>query len=156
MDTEALIRLVIIDLVILVGLAALIGLIAPRCPDRWFARDRGPLILTRWDRVAIYRRWGIPWCSRWLPEGGSWLGGASKSRLFGMDVDSLRAYLVEVRRGEWVHGIAGFTFLVLVPFNPWQLILLWFLIIFVGNLVFFLVLRYNQLRLTSILERMTR
>ncbi|MDP4690587.1 MAG: hypothetical protein NWQ10_07430 [Candidatus Nanopelagicales bacterium] len=36
MDTEALIRLVIIDLVILVGLAALIGLIAPRscgsCP----------------------------------------------------------------------------------------------------------------------------
>ena len=156
MDGGAMLRLVIIDLVILVGLAALIGLIAPRCPDRWFAREWGPLTLTRWDRVAIYRRSGIPWCARWLPEGGSWLGGASKSSLFGMDVDSLRAYLVEVRRGEWVHVIAAFTFLVLVPFNPWQLILLWFLIIFVGNLVFFLVLRYNQLRLTSILERMTR
>lgn len=156
MDNGALIRLVIIDLVILVGLAALIGAIAPRCPDRWFTRDWGPLKLTRWDRVAIYRRWGIPWFAKWLPEGGSWLGGVSKSSLFGMDVDSLRAYLVEVRRGEWVHVVSGFSFLVLVPFNPWQLVLAWFLIFFVGNLVFFLVLRYNQLRLTSLLNRMTR
>jgi hypothetical protein len=61
---------------------------------------------------------------------------------------------LEVRRGEWVHFLSAFTFLLIVPFNPWQLILLWFCIVFIGNMVFFLVLRYNQLRLTSILARM--
>jgi hypothetical protein len=53
-----------------------------------------------------------------------------------------------------VHFLSAFTFLLIVPFNPWQLILLWFCIVFIGNMVFFLVLRYNQLRLTSILARM--
>jgi glycosyl-4,4'-diaponeurosporenoate acyltransferase len=156
MDTGAMIRLLAIDLVILALLALLIGLIAPRCPTRWFSRDRGPLRLTRWDRVGLYRRMGIPWFSKWLPEGGSWFGGKSKSRLFGIDADSLRSYLVEVRRGEWVHFLAAFTFLVIVPFSPWPLIVVCFLIVFVGNMVFFLVLRYNQLRLTSLLARLTR
>ena len=95
-----------------------------------------------------------PWFAKWLPEGGSWLGGQSKSNLFGIDAASLRDYLVEVRRGEWVHFLSAFTFLIIVPFNPWQLIVLWFFIVFIGNMVFFLVLRYNQLRLTSILARL--
>ena len=154
MDGGAMLRLGIIDFLILAACALLIGFIAPRCPDRWFARDIGPLRLTRWDRVRVYRRIGIPWFAKWLPEGGSWLGGESKSSLFGIDVPSLRAYLIEVRRGEWVHFFSAFTFLVIVPFNPWQLILLWFGIVFIGNMVFFLVLRYNQLRLTSILTRL--
>ena len=33
-------------------------------------------------------------------------------------------------------------------------IVLWFCIVFIGNFVFFFVLRYNQLRLSSILARM--
>lgn len=156
MDTGALLRLSVVDLVILAACAVLVGFIAPRCPDAWFDRDRGPLKLTRWDRVAAYRRIGIPWFARWLPEGGSWLGGESKKSLFGIDVESLNAYLVEVRRGEWVHFVSAFTFFIIVPFNPWQLILLWFLIVFVGNMVFFFVLRYNQLRITSLLDRMAR
>ena len=154
MDGGAMLRLGVIDFVILAASAILIGFVAPRCPDRWFDRDRGPLRLTRWDRVRTYRRIGIPWFAKWLPEGGSWFGGESKSSLFGIDAASLRAYLTEVRRGEWVHFVSAFTFLVIVPFNPWQLILLWFCIVFIGNMVFFLVLRYNQLRLTSILTRM--
>ena len=153
MDSGAMLRLGIIDFLILVACALVIGFIAPRCPDRWFARDVGPLTLTRWDRVRTYRRMGIPWFARWLPEGGSWLGGESKSNLFGIDADSLRAYLIEVRRGAWVHFISAFTFLIIVPFNPWQLNLLWFCIVFIGNFVFFFVLRYNQVRLTSILAR---
>lgn len=154
MDGGAMLRLGVIDFVILAASAILIGFVAPRCPDRWFDRDRGPLRLTRWDRVRTYRRIGIPWFAKWLPEGGSWFGGESKSSLFGIDAASLRAYLTEVRRGEWVHFVSAFTFLVIVPFNPWQLILLWFCIVFIGNMVFFLVLRYNQLRLTSIITRM--
>lgn len=154
MDGGSMLRLGIIDFLILAASAILIGFIAPRCPDRWFARDIGPLRLTRWDRIRVYRRIGIPWFAKWLPEGGSWLGGESKSSLFGIDVASLHAYLIEVRRGEWVHFFSAFTFLIIVPFNPWQLILLWFCIVFIGNMVFFLVLRYNQLRLTSILTRL--
>jgi hypothetical protein len=154
MDGAQMLRLGVIDFVILAASAILIGFVAPRCPDRWFDRDRGPLRLTRWDRVRTYRRIGIPWFAKWLPEGGSWFGGESKSSLFGIDAASLRAYLIEVRRGEWVHLLCAFTFLLIVPFNPWQLILLWFCIVFIGNMVFFLVLRYNQLRLTSILARM--
>jgi hypothetical protein len=156
MDGGAMLRLGVIDFAVLVACALLVGFVAPRCPDRWFDRDRGPLRLTPWDRVRAYRRIGIPWFAKWLPEGGSWFGGESKSSLFGVDAASLRAYLIEVRRGEWVHFISAFTFLIIVPFNPWQLIVLWFCIVFIGNMVFFLVLRYNQVRLTSILARMER
>ena len=53
---------------------------------------------------------------------------------------------------DWV--LSALTFFVIVPFNPWQLILLWFCIVFLGNMVFFFVLRYNQVRLTSILTRL--
>lgn len=154
MDGGAMLRLGLLDFAILVALALAIGFIAPRCPDHWFARDAGPLRLTRWDRVRAYRRVGIPWFAKWLPEGGSWFGGESKSTLFGIDASSLRAYLIEVRRGEWVHFLSALTFFVIVPFNPWQLILLWFCIVFLGNMVFFFVLRYNQVRLTSILTRL--
>lgn len=154
MDGGAMLRLGIMDFLILAACALVIGFIAPRCPDRWFARDVGPLKLTRWDRVQAYRRVGIPWFAKWLPEGGSWMGGESKSSLFGVDAASLRAYLIEVRRGEWVHFLSAFTFLIIVPFNPWQLIVLWFCIVFIGNFVFFFVLRYNQLRLSSILARL--
>ncbi|MGI9195942.1 MAG: hypothetical protein ACR2KE_00585 [Candidatus Nanopelagicales bacterium] len=148
--------LLLVDFLILVALAIAIGFIAPRCPHRWFARDIGPLRLTRWDTPRRYRRVGIPWFAKWLPEGGSWLGGESKASLYGIDAASLEAYLVEVRRGEWVHFFSAFTFLVVVPFNPWQFNLLWFLIVGVGNMVFFLVLRYNQMRITSLLRRMQR
>lgn len=156
MDVGSAAILLLIDFLVLVAMAITIGFIAPRCPDRWFARDVGPLRLTRYDSVRAYRRVGIPWFAKWLPEGGSWLGGESKSSLFGIDAASLEAYLIEVRRGEWVHFLSAFTFLVIVPFNPWQFILLWFLIVGVGNMVFFLVLRYNQMRITSLLRRMQR
>ena len=156
MDTGSAAILLLVDFLILVALAITIGFVAPRCPDRWFARDVGPLRLTRYDTARAYRRSGIPWFAKWLPEGGSWLGGESKSSLFGIDAASLEAYLIEVRRGEWVHFLSAFTFLVIVPFNPWQFILLWFLIVCVGNFVFFFVLRYNQMRITSLLRRMQR
>ena len=61
-----------------------------------------------------------------------------------------------MRRGEWVHFLSAFTFIPLVLWNPWWAMLFWFLIVGVGNMVFFLVLRYNQVRLTSLLRRMQR
>ena len=156
MDVGSAATLLLVDFLVLVAMAITIGFIAPRCPNRWFSRDVGPLQLTRFDTVRAYRRLGIPWFAKWLPEGGSWLGGESKASLFGVDAASLKAYLIEVRRGEWVHFLSAFTFIPLVLWNPWWAMLFWFLIVGVGNMVFFLVLRYNQLRLTSLLRRMQR
>lgn len=158
MDGGSMLRLVLIDFGVLVAAAIAIGASAPHWPDRWLQRDVGPLRLTRWDTVRRYRRIGIPWFARWLPEGGSWFGGEgkSKSHLPGIDPDSLRAYLVEVRRGEWVHFASAFTFIPLFLWNPPWLMLIWFLVVGVGNTVFFLVLRYNQLRITNLLARMQR
>ena len=156
MDVGSAAMLLLVDFLVLVAMAIMIGFLAPRCPNRWFSRDVGPLRLTRFDTVRAYRRLGIPWFAKWLPEGGSWLGGESKASLFGVDAASLKAYLIEVRRGEWVHFLSAFTFIPLVLWNPWWAMLFWFLIVGVGNMVFFLVLRYNQLRLTSLLRRMQR
>ena len=156
MDVGSAATLLLVDFLVLVAMAITIGFIAPRCPNRWFSRDVGPLQLTRFDTVRAYRRLGIPWFAKWLPEGGSWLGGESKASLFGVDAASLEAYLIEVRRGEWVHFLSAFTFIPLVLWNPWWAMLFWFLIVGVGNMVFFLVLRYNQVRLTSLLRRMQR
>lgn len=156
MDVGSAAILLLVDFLILVAMAITIGFLAPRCPDRWFARDVGPLKLTPHDTARAYRRVGIPWFAKWLPEGGSWLGGESKSSLYGVDVASLEAYLIEVRRGEWVHFLSAFTFIPLVFWNPWWAMLIWFLIVGVGNMVFFLVLRYNQMRITSLLRRMQR
>lgn len=156
MDVGSAATLLLVDFLVLVAMAITIGFIAPRCPNRWFSRDVGPLQLTRFDTVRAYRRLGIPWFAKWLPEGGSWLGGESKASLFGVDAASLKAYLIEVRRGEWVHFLSAFTFIPLVLWNPWWAMLFWFLIVGVGNMVFFLVLRYNQVRLTSLLRRMQR
>ena len=156
MDVGALARLIVIDIVVICLVAIVIGGSAPRWPDRWLQRDRGPLRLTRLDTVDRYRRIGIGWWARVLPEGGSWLGGESKSALPGRDAESLRHYLVEVRRGEWVHWLMMFAWVPLIFFNPWWLTLLFAVIVFFVNLLFLLVLRYNQLRLTALLARMQR
>jgi glycosyl-4,4'-diaponeurosporenoate acyltransferase len=156
MDMGALARLIVIDILVICVTAIVIGGSAPRWPTRWLQRDRGPLTLTRYDTVDRYRRLGVTWWVRVLPEGGSWLGGKSKSTLPGRDVESLQSYLVEVRRGEWVHWLMMFAWLPLVFFNPWWLTALFAVAVFCLNAVFLLVLRYNQLRLTALLHRMQR
>lgn len=146
-------RLIGVDFLIVISISIIIGAIAPRCPARWFARDVGPQHLTRWDRPSVYRSLGIPWFARVLPEGGSWLGGESKAALPGRDVDSLQRYLVEVRRGEWVHQLSMIAWIPLVFFNPWWLTLFFVALVGGGNALFLLVLRYNRIRLLRVLER---
>lgn len=155
-DVAGIGRLIIIDILAICVAAIVIGGSAPRWPARWLQRDRGPLRLTRWDTTGRYRAMGIGWWARVLPEGGSWMGGESKSALPGRDAASLRSYLVEVRRGEWVHFLMMFAWVPLLFFNPWWLTLLFAVVVVIINSLFLLVLRYNQLRLTALLARMTR
>lgn len=154
MTTGEIARLILIDFLVIVGITAVVGVSAPRWPDRWLNRDRGPL---RWfapRRDGAFRTLRVAWLARTMPEWGSVFGGTSKRELPGRDVKSLQRYLIEVRRAEWVHIVAAFSFLALIPFNPWWLTLLFAAITLTGNTPFLLILRYNRLRLTRLLQRM--
>ena len=153
MTTGSLARLIVIDFIVLVIGTATVGAMAPRWPRRWLMRDRGPLRLRRIDIPATYRRMGAPWLAAHMPELGAACGGTSKKQLPGMDAESLRGYLVEVRRAEWVHWLACTPVIVLYFFNPWWLALLWTVLVVFINGIFIVILRFNRIRLLRILER---
>lgn len=153
MTTGSLARLVVIDFIVLVVGTAIVGSMAPRWPNRWLTSDRGPLRLRSVDVPANYRRVHVQWLTATMPELGAACGGTSKKQLPGTDANSLQAYLVEVRRGEWVHWLACLPCIVLFFFNPLWLALLWSLVVVMVNGVFIVILRHNRIRLLRILER---
>ena len=152
-DVWSLALRIVIDIAIVVGGSILIGALAPRWPDAWLARDRGPLRLSRFDTPARYRALRVTTLTRRLPELGSAFGGDSKSSLPGMDRVSIEAYLREVRRAEWVHWASCITVLPLWFFNPWWLALAFTVVVVGGNGLFMLVLRHNRVLLLRILTR---
>ena len=101
-----------------------------------------------------YRRIGVAWLSRHMPEAGALFGGESKSALPGHTVQDLHEYYIEVSRAEWVHLGSILGACVLFLFNPWWLALGWVGFAIVANAPFLAILRHNRLRLQSILERM--
>ena len=142
------------DLAVLIVLLGLIGGPAPRWPQRWLTHDVGPLRFLPFETPTFYRRLHVPWLARHLPEAGDIFGGESKSQLPGLDPAALQRYLVEIRRGEWVHWLSMPTWIVLIflPWNTWGLIVLWAFITVGINLMFLSVLRYNRLRIERILH----
>ena len=153
MDVGSLLLRIGVDIAIVVGWSLLVGLTAPRWPRRWLDRDRGPLRLTGADTVARYRSWGVPRLTTALPEGGAWFGGVAKDRLPGTDAVALEAYLVEVRRAEWVHLLSLLAAIPVLVVGPWWLGLAFAVVVVAVNVPFLLVLRYNRVRLTGILRR---
>lgn len=147
------VALIGVDILVVAVLTVLIGASAPHWPTRWLEQDRGPLRLHGVDHLRVYRRWRVPALARRLPEAGSAFGGESKKALPGIGADDLGAYLVEVRRGEWVHWLSMLTALPLGLFNPLWLWVAFAFIVVVVNAAFILVLRYNRIRLVSILQR---
>lgn len=156
MSTGDLVRLILSDIAIVAGLSILIGATAPRWPDRWLSRNRGPMRLPFPRRESTFRALGVTWLARTLPEFGAIFGGQSKASIPGRDAESLQRYLTEVRRAEWVHLLSMITFIPIAFFNPWWLTLVFVVITIAGNIPFLLILRYNRLRLTRLLDRMNR
>ncbi|MCX6423348.1 MAG: hypothetical protein NTV96_01965 [Actinobacteria bacterium] len=138
--------------VVVIGLAICIGASAPRWPNTWLQRDVGPLRFNRFETRTRYRRIGVTRLARTLPELGSVFGGQSKKALPGLTIEDLGAYLVEVRRAEWVHWLTMWVWLPLIFFNPWWLTLAFGSIVVAGNVIYIFILRFNRLRLTGILE----
>ncbi len=152
-DVWSLALRIVIDIAIVVGGSIAVGAVAPRWPDDWLARDRGPLRLSRLDTPARYRALRVSTLARRLPELGGTFGGESKSGLPGTDLASIQAYAREVRRAEWVHWASCLTLVPLWFFNPWWLALAVTIVVVGGNGLFILVLRHNRLRLRRILTR---
>lgn len=147
------VALIGVDILVIVGLTLLIGASAPRWPARWLHVDRGPLRLRAIDDMRRYRRWHVPALARRLPEAGSTFGGESKKVLPGSGAEDLVRYLAEVRRAEWVHWLSMLTVLPLALINPLWLWVAFAVIVVAVNAVFIVVLRYNRIRLVSILQR---
>ena len=153
MDAGGLAKLIGIDVLVIIVMALVVGLPAPRWPRSWLVEDHGPLHLTRVDKVEFYRDLRVSTLIRVLPEGGSWAGGDSKSSLPGTDTDSLVSYLIEVRRAEWVHTLMAFAWVPLIFFNPMWLWMFFAAGVIFINLMFWLVLRYNRVRIVRILDK---
>lgn len=145
--------LVVVDIVIVVTVSIGAGAWAPRWQGAWLRRDIVPLTLWPWETPTFYRRIGVIGLARRLPELGATFGGESKSRIPGRTSGELEAYLVEVRRAEWVHWISVASPLLLFALNPWWLALAFLVVVTLGNLPFILVLRHNRVRLRRILDR---
>lgn len=152
MSVNDLLLHIAIDALVVIALSVIIGASAPRWPDTWLQKDVGPLHFNRFDTRSRYRKIGVTRLARTLPELGSVFGGQSKKALPGLTIEDLGAYLVEVRRAEWVHWLTLLVWLPLIFFNPWWLTLVFALIVISGNTIYIAILRHNRLRLTAILE----
>lgn len=144
--------LVLADVGVVFAWTVAVGATAPRWPARWLARDRGPLRLAPGESAVAYRRVGVQRWARRLPElGGTF--GVSKRRLPGGSPDELAAYVVEVRRAEWVHWLSLLSLVPLAALNPRWLWALFATIAGAVNAPFVAILRFNRLRLLGLLAR---
>ena len=140
------------DLVVVIAVSVLIGMTAPRWPRTWLHSDALVLHRLPWETPTFFRRLRVTkWAAR-LPELGGTFGGQSKDTLPGRTAEALEAYLVEVRRAEWVHWGSVLGSLLLFTFNPWWLATAFVLAVSLGNLPFLVILRNNRFRIQRILD----
>lgn len=151
-----LIRLIAIDVLVIVAISLAVGIVAPRWRGAWLSQDGLVLHPAPWESPAYFRRFPLATWARVLPEWGATFGGQSKRYVPDRDPDAIAAYLVELRRAEWVHWISVFSWVPLAFFNPWWLTLAFAVIVTLGNAPFMLILRSNRMRLTSIRARIAK
>ena len=142
-----------LDFVVVGTCSAIVGFFAPRIPDHRLDDRRWPVPTMPWETVTFYRRLGVPWLTRVLPEAGALFGGQAKSTLPGTGLDAIKAYGREVRRAEWVHWLSDASAMLVFLFNPLPLAVVFTLFVWVVNGLFLLVLRNNRVRIEQILDR---
>jgi hypothetical protein len=150
------VRLIAIDILVVSVISVAVGISAPRWGGTWLSRDAGVLRAAPWESPAYFRRFPLATWARVLPEWGATFGGRSKRQAPAREPAAIEAYLVELRRAEWVHWASAFSWIPLTFFNPWWLTLAFAIIVVAGNAPFMLILRANRMRLQSILTRLGR
>lgn len=149
MEVARTLRVIGADAAIVSGVSVGIGATAPRWPARWLDRDRGPLHLTRWDTADRYLRLGVPTLARRLPEAGSAFGGPSKRTMPRRSPEEIDRYLVEARRGEWVHWLSMLSVAPVAVVSPRWVTAMFAVTTAMVNAPFIAILRNNRLRLTA-------
>lgn len=144
---------VVLGIVCIAVVSVGLGATAPRWPASWLQRDRGPLRWLLGEDPQRYRALGARWLRRFFPELGTVFGGVSKNIPPDFaDAASIHAYLVEVRRAEWVHWLSMLACLPLPFFQPWGLAAAFLVISTVVNGAAEVILRYNKVRLYLLLD----
>ena len=141
-----------IDIALIAGLSVAIGATAPHWPKRWLDHDSFLTRTAPWETPAFFRRLGATQLATRLPEYGAVFGGRSKRDTPGHDLESLEAYLGEVRRAIVVHELSMLTWLPLLTLNPWGLSLAGAVIAVGVNIPFLIILRGNNVRLSRMIR----
>ena len=149
-----LVRLIALDLLVVILISLAAGVSAPHWGGAWLTRDSWMLRPAPWESTAFFRRFPLKTWARLLPEMGATFGGRSKRQVPERDPAAVSAYLVELRRAEWVHWFSVFSWVPLAFFNPWWLTLIFAVLVTVGNGPFLLILRGNRMRVEAILDRL--
>lgn len=148
-----LILLIVINILIVVAISVVAGATAPRWPDARLGHDTYLLRPLPWETPRYFRALRVKWMADHLPELGSMFGGESKRSISGAGTAAYAQYLMEVRRAEYVHWFSVFSWIPLMLFNPWWLVLVFAIGLAIGNAPFLLILRHNHARLMVIIER---
>ncbi len=83
--------------------------------------------------------------------------GFSKEHLGNhITVEYIDRFIMETCRGEWDHWMCAMYFFVSLLINPFGIGLILGLLIFIGNLPFIAIQRYNRLRLQILRKRVLR
>jgi glycosyl-4,4'-diaponeurosporenoate acyltransferase len=136
----------------------LVGYLAERAPDAWFAEDdvltvtRGFERDGRWYRDdLLIERW-----KKFLPEAGAVFGGFAKQSVDSGDPEVMREFLVETRRAEYAHwGMAAGVVIPLL-WNPWWALPANVAVAAGSNVPCIAVQRYNRARLRRALSAVAR
>ncbi len=76
--------------------------------------------------------------------------GFSKSHLTDLSVEYLDEFIMETCRGEWNHTMNCMFAVVIVAMNGFFMTIILLLLLFIGNLPFVIIQRYNRFRLQKL------
>ena len=123
-----------------------------RLPRWWFEHSRVAWLRPRAGEVNLYERiaGGRVW-KRLLPDGAPWMRGFAKRKLRSTDLEYLRRFVAETRRGEAAHWVMMGAVVVFFLWNP-----LWADGVMAGyavaaNVPCIVTQRYNRFRLEKLL-----
>jgi len=130
-----------------------------KIPAGFFEKDMSWFKIQKWERNGqiwqdVFR---IQTWKHRLPDGTFLLKtGYDKSKLKGTDIETLRQFILETKRGEMTHWIsilpAGLFFLWNPPWASWLMV--FYAVVF--NFPFIISQRYNRPRLQRLYERKKR
>lgn len=142
--------LVLLCCVIWAGWSLIVGYSLNKVPNNKFAKELTFVNTDTFERLNVLQ------IKKWkdkVPEAGDMFkGGVSKSSVKTYDVQSLKNFVYETRRAEYVHYSIMMITPVFFLFLPAYLIVAMILYAVVANIPCLLIQRYNRSRILHVLK----